>query len=131
MGDTNHVRAWYKRAAALTAMVFLATVLAVFGFIGAVGAGPEPPPGTEPDVPTTAPADSEPPPPEAEEPEEEPVEEEEFFVCDDFDSQEEAQEFLDEDPSDPQGVDFNGDGIACNDTAPKAVAVIAVARFTG
>jgi hypothetical protein len=37
----------------------------------------------------------------------------------------------DEDPSDAQGLDFNGDGIACNDTAPKAVAVIAVARFTG
>jgi Excalibur calcium-binding domain len=114
-------------------MVLLATILAIFGFIGPVGAGPEPPPDstapdvTQPDV--TAPEDGdEVPPPEAEE--EEPAEEEEFAVCDDFDTQEEAQEFLDEDPSDPQGLDDNGDGIACNETAP-AVAVIAVARFTG
>jgi hypothetical protein len=111
-------------------MALLATALAVFGFIGAVGATP-PPPTTEPtttEPPTTEPPTTEPPATEPEVTQEEPAEEEEFAVCDDFETQEDAQEFLDEDPSDPQGVDLNGDGIACNDAA---VAVVAVARFTG
>lgn len=35
--------------------------------------------------------------------------------CDDFDTQEEAQAILDEDPSDPHGLDADDDGIACED----------------
>lgn len=35
--------------------------------------------------------------------------------CDDFDTQEEAQQQLDEDPSDPHGLDTDGDGVACED----------------
>jgi micrococcal nuclease len=33
--------------------------------------------------------------------------------CADFDSQPEAQEFLEDDPSDPHGLDADGDGQAC------------------
>lgn len=33
--------------------------------------------------------------------------------CDDFDTQEEAQQQLDEDPSDPHGLDTDDDGVAC------------------
>lgn len=33
--------------------------------------------------------------------------------CGDFDTQEEAQEVLDADPSDPHGLDGDGDGVAC------------------
>ena len=35
--------------------------------------------------------------------------------CDDFTYQEEAQAILDQDPSDPNGLDQDGDGIACED----------------
>lgn len=37
--------------------------------------------------------------------------------CDDFASQEAAQEFLDLDPSDPEGLDSDDDGIACEELA--------------
>lgn len=33
--------------------------------------------------------------------------------CDDFDTQEEAQQQLDEDPSDPHGLDADDNGVAC------------------
>src|SRR5262245_17091341 len=125
----KQLRGWYERAGALATMVLLASALAILGFIGPVGAGVGPPPESTAPT-TTEPATTEPPTTEPEVNEEEPAEEE-FAVCDDFDTPEDAQEFLDEDPSDPQGLDDNGDGIACNDTAPTAVAVIAVARFTG
>jgi hypothetical protein len=35
--------------------------------------------------------------------------------CDDFDTQEEAQAVLDADPSDPNRLDADGDGVACED----------------
>jgi hypothetical protein len=35
--------------------------------------------------------------------------------CEDFASQAAAQDFLDDDPSDPAGLDGDGDGIACED----------------
>jgi hypothetical protein len=35
------------------------------------------------------------------------------YDCSDFDSQGEAQDFYDEDPTDPSGLDGDGDGIAC------------------
>ena len=35
--------------------------------------------------------------------------------CDDFASQAAAQDFLDDDPSDPQGLDADGDGVACEE----------------
>lgn len=35
------------------------------------------------------------------------------FNCGDFDTQDEAQAVLDEDPSDPHGLDRDGDGVAC------------------
>ena len=35
--------------------------------------------------------------------------------CDDFQLQQEAQDVLDADPSDPNGLDEDGDGLACED----------------
>ena len=35
------------------------------------------------------------------------------YDCSDFSSQQEAQDFLDQDPSDPSGLDGDGDGVAC------------------
>lgn len=35
--------------------------------------------------------------------------------CDDFEFQEDAQAVLDQDPSDPNGLDSDNDGIACED----------------
>jgi hypothetical protein len=40
--------------------------------------------------------------------------------CEDFDTQEEAQAVFDEDPSDPNNLDPNGDGIACALLPPAA-----------
>lgn len=37
------------------------------------------------------------------------------FNCVDFPDQESAQLFLDSDPSDPEGLDADGDGLACED----------------
>ena len=37
--------------------------------------------------------------------------------CPDFDSQAEAQEFYDDDPSDPEGLDSDNDGTACETTS--------------
>ncbi|MCI0849936.1 MAG: excalibur calcium-binding domain-containing protein, partial [Chloroflexi bacterium] len=36
-----------------------------------------------------------------------------IYNCDDFTYQEEAQDVLDADPSDPNGLDGDNDGIAC------------------
>src|SRR5688572_13138140 len=41
------------------------------------------------------------------------AQEESDFDCEDFETQEEAQEVLDEDPADPNNLDPNRDGIAC------------------
>ncbi len=41
------------------------------------------------------------------------AQEESDFDCEDFETQEEAQAVLDEDPADPNNLDPNGDGIAC------------------
>jgi hypothetical protein len=121
----KQVRGWSKRVAAVATMALLATALAIFGFVGTVGAGPAPP-STEPEV--TVPEDNEVPPPEAEE---EPEEEEVDLDCADFDFQEDAQEELLADPSDPNNLDGEGDGIACEALPHRPVAVVGVARFTG
>src|SRR5690606_4852345 len=44
----------------------------------------------------------------------------ESLNCSDFDTQEEAQAVLDADPSDPHGLDGDGDGIACEDLPEAA-----------
>src|SRR5262245_44957249 len=99
-------------------MVLFGTALAIFGFIGPVGAGPvAPPDGTLPDV--TVPETNEVPPPEAEEEPEEEVD----LDCADFDFQEDAQEELLADPSDPNNLDGDGDGIACEELPHRPVAV--------
>ena len=36
--------------------------------------------------------------------------------CDDFDSQADAQDFYDDDPSDPEGLDRDNNGVACETT---------------
>jgi hypothetical protein len=41
------------------------------------------------------------------------AQEESVFDCEDFETTEEAQAVLDEDPADPNNLDPNGDGIAC------------------
>ncbi|MCH8849596.1 MAG: excalibur calcium-binding domain-containing protein, partial [Chloroflexi bacterium] len=38
-----------------------------------------------------------------------------IYNCDDFTYQEEAQDVLDADPSDPNGLDGDNDGVACQD----------------
>lgn len=42
------------------------------------------------------------------------------FNCVDFSDQESAQLFLDSDPSDPEGLDADGDGLACEDALPSS-----------
>jgi LPXTG-motif cell wall-anchored protein len=42
------------------------------------------------------------------------------FNCVDFPDQESAQLFLDSDPSDPEGLDADGDGLACEDELPSS-----------
>lgn len=41
------------------------------------------------------------------------------YNCPDFDTQEEAQAFFDQDPSDPDGLDADDDGQACEDSLPS------------
>jgi hypothetical protein len=42
------------------------------------------------------------------------------FNCVDFPDQESAQLFLDSDPSDPEGLDADGDGLACEGELPSS-----------
>jgi len=66
--------------------------------------------------------------------------------CADFEFQEDAQAVLDQDPSDPNGLDGDGDGVACEELPSRgtsaepaptegeqsaATPVQATARFTG
>ena len=53
--------------------------------------------------------------------------------CDDFATQPEAQAELDRDPTDPNRLDGDGDGVACEDlpSGTSAVAVVVSPRFTG
>jgi hypothetical protein len=39
------------------------------------------------------------------------------FNCEDFDTQPQAQAFFDADPSDPNGLDGEGDGVPCESLA--------------
>src|SRR5215204_696818 len=50
------------------------------------------------------------------------------FGCDDFLSQQAAQSQLDMDPSDPYGLDPDGDGIACEDMQASGDADAGVAQ---
>ena len=51
------------------------------------------------------------------------------YDCGDFDSQQEAQRVLDRDPSDPNNLDADNDGIAY-ETYPMTAAVAVVAAKT-
>jgi hypothetical protein len=122
----KHIRARNRRVARLVTVGLLGTALAMFGFMGTVGAGPAPPPEETITV------------PEEEVLPEEEVEVEEEFVDIDCPGlfQEDAQAILDQDPSDPHGLDGDDDGMACDQnprrgsaTAPRPVT--AGARFTG
>lgn len=73
---------------------------------------------TGPPVPAPG-AEEAPPPPAAQEPTPEPASEPEVELppgdldCSDFATQQEAQQTLEADPSDPYGLDGEGDGVAC------------------
>jgi len=79
-----------------------------------------------PTVPTSTPA---PPTPTAEGPTP-TVAPEDVFDCDDFAYQEDAQAVLNADPSDPNNLDPEGDGIACN-TLPSRTLPVSLAPGTG
>ncbi len=51
--------------------------------------------------------------------------------CDDFASQAEAQDFYDDDPSDPQGLDADDDGIACEEGAGSGSSATPMAEEMG
>jgi hypothetical protein len=55
---------------------------------------------------------------------------EEDFDCVDFEFQEDAQDVLDEDPSDPYNLDPSGDGIACS-SLPSSSPIISQVPRTG
>ena len=52
----------------------------------------------------------------------------EDFDCVDFEFQEEAQEVLDDDPSDPYNLDPSGDGVACSSLPSSSPRVVQVPR---
>ena len=60
-----------------------------------------------------------------------PTPQNEDLNCDDFTSQAEVQAVLDADPSDPNGLDADGDGVACNElfSAPPTQAAEQPAQY--
>jgi hypothetical protein len=123
----KHIRARHRRVARLVTMGLLGAALAIFGFIGTVGAGPAPPP----EGPTTEEPATEQVPPECDP---------NYVPCvppfpPDVDCPDIGHE-VQVVGNDPHGLDADNDGTGCDGTggaaaSPPPAPMRAPARFTG